>query len=217
MPKVYIVGNSFYHQFNTMYTGRGYQVVNTLEEADIVQFTGGADISPALYGEHDHPSAYPSLARDKEEREAYAKAQQLGKFCAGVCRGGQLLNVLSGGSMYQDVDGHGAYYGHNAVDVESGQVFPVSSLHHQMMVLGGKGKLLAKAEKMLSPIKRGMTSLSVKPEEVIDTDVELEVEAAYYPETRSFCYQPHPEFVGANHPCREWYFNKLEELLNEQV
>lgn len=212
--KVYIVGHQYHHYFVEMYRSRGHSIVSSIAEADVVQFTGGEDIDPSLYGEHTHQTSGPNESRDRNELAAYEEAQRHGKFCAGVCRGGQLLNVLSGGSMYQHVRNHGTGAGHAAVDVETGDVFPVSSLHHQMMILGEGGKLLAKSQEVRSAVKLGMTKLcSGKAEEVVTTDDDVEVEACYYPSTRSFCYQPHPEFVTADHPCRTWYFDKLSELL----
>ena len=215
MNKVFIVGTAFYGYFHSMFTGRGWQVVSRIEDADVVQFTGGEDISPELYGEAVHRRTYFSKERDEHEIAAYEQAQALGKFCAGVCRGGQLLNVLSGGSMYQDVRGHGGGYGgHDVVDVESGDVFNVTSIHHQMMKLGNKGKLLAKSTEVLSRTKLGMTKLGNKRvEEVVTVDDDVEVEACYYPDTRSFCYQPHPEFANDRSDCRNWYFNQLEKLM----
>lgn len=214
MNKVFIVGPSFFHYFSEMFSSRGYEIVGTIEEADIVQFTGGEDISPALYGEHEHPSSGPSLRRDEKEIEAYKEARRLNKFCAGVCRGGQLLNVLSGGKMYQHVSNHATGKGHDAIDVITGDVFPVSSLHHQMMIMGEGAELLARSTTTRSQVKLGMTTIkSGKCQEVVTEGDDLEVEACYYPHTKSFCYQPHPEFVSGTHPCREWYFKKLEELI----
>lgn len=211
--KVFVVGSSFMHYFKEMYEGRGFELVDEMKKADIVQFTGGADISPSIYNQHEHPTVGVSPGRDAEEKDAYAEAQELGKFCAGVCRGGQLLNALNGGSMYQHVDNHGIHGTHGMVDVSTNAIIPVSSVHHQMMILGDKGTLLGKAETMRSRYKRNMTLLGERVEERVDIDQEVEVEACYYPETRSFCYQPHPEFVSNDHPCQQWYFDKLEQLL----
>lgn len=213
--KVFIVGNSFFHQFYSMFEKRGYKVVDSIEEADIVQFTGGADIDPKFYGQHEHHTTYTSPGRDREEYAAWKKAKELGKFCAGVCRGGQLLNALSGGNMYQDVGGHGIHGTHDMVDVNTGDKIPVSSLHHQMMIVGNSGRLLGKSDVMRSKNKFLMTQMHDEPGEVVDNDEQVEVEACFYPVTKSFCYQPHPEFVGDNHPCRNWYFDKLEELYDE--
>ncbi|QHJ82113.1 MAG: hypothetical protein [Caudoviricetes sp.] len=213
MKKVYVVGNAFFHQFQKMYEARGYELTDNMEKADIVQFTGGEDISPDFYNQYQHRTTGCSQRRDEMEHAAYEKAIMLGKFCAGVCRGGQLLNALNGGSMYQDVDNHGIHGTHGMEDIETGEVVPVSSLHHQMMILGDKGQLLGRAASMRSKFKRKMTLLGSRKEEVVDIDNPLEVEACYYPETRSFCYQPHPEFVTSDHPCQQWYFDKMERLL----
>lgn len=213
MKKVYIVGRSFFGEFVSMFQKRGWEIVGSIEEADVVQFTGGADIDPKFYRQHEHSTTYTAPYRDTEEYEAFIRAKQLGKFMAGVCRGGQLLNALSGGNMYQHVNGHGCgLAGHNMIDIPTGRVIPVSSLHHQMMILGEKGILLGKSEVKRSAVKLMMTPSHEEPGEVRDTAGDVEVEACYYPSTRSFCYQPHPEFMSDNHPCREYYFEKLEEL-----
>lgn len=210
--KIYIVGSSFRSQFLSMFRERGYEVVDSIEQADIVQFTGGADISTKFYNQHEHYSTSTSPRRDAEEYEAWKEAKRLGKFCAGVCRGAQLLNALSGGNMYQHVDGHGLYGTHNMIDTKTGNKVPVSSMHHQMMILGDKGVLLGKSEIMRSKKKFMMTPAYEEPGEVVAENEELEVEACFYPTTKAFCYQPHPEFVENDHPCRDWYFDKLEEL-----
>lgn len=210
--KVFVVGTSFLYDFKRMYEGRGYSLVSSMEEADIIQFTGGADIDPAFYNQHVHHSTYTNPARDKEEHAAFLQARKLNKFMAGVCRGGQLLNALSGGSMYQDVSGHGCHGGHGMLDVNTGDVIPVSSLHHQMMIVGVGAELLGRADFMRSYEKVCMSKVGVDPEEVWYEDAAVEVEACWYSHTKSFCYQPHPEFVGPNHPCRNWYFDKMEEL-----
>lgn len=218
MKKVYIVGRSFFGDFVQMFTKRGWTIVDNIDDADVVQFTGGADIDPKFYGQYEHQFTGTSPARDKEEYAAFVEAKQKGKFLAGVCRGGQLLNALSGGNMYQHVDNHAlGLHGHNMVDVQTGAVVPVSSLHHQMMILGDRGILMGKSEQMRSSVKLMMTPLSDEPGEVTDSGNDLEVEACFYPHTKAFCYQPHPEFMSDNHPCREWYFEKLNALMEEYV
>lgn len=213
--KVFIVGTAFRGLFITMFEKRGYKIVDSIAKADIVQFTGGADIDPKFYGQHEHHTTYTSPQRDAEEYAAWKEAKELNKFCAGVCRGGQLLNALSGGNMYQDVRGHGLHGTHDMLDVDSGKLIPVSSVHHQMMILGKSGRLLGKSDIMRSENKYLMTPLSDEPGEVVDQSEHVEVEACFYPVTKAFCFQPHPEFVGEEHPCREWYFDKLEELYAE--
>lgn len=210
--KVYIVGGG--HSYARMFNKAGYEIVEDLETADIVQFTGGADVSPELYGEHSHQATWNSEARDAEERAVFNSCLERGQLMVGICRGGQFLNVMNGGTMYQDVYNHAIAGTHPVVDVETGDEFPCTSTHHQMMRIGKKGALLAKSSEMRSSIKLHMSPLDKKKGMLVVKNDDVEVESVYYPHTRSFCFQPHPEMVGSDHPCQLWYLKKIKELLN---
>lgn len=67
---------------------------------------GGADLDPSLYGEEPHPTAAVEPARDDLELEAWNAARERGVPIFGVCRGFQAINVFSGGSLLQHLDGH---------------------------------------------------------------------------------------------------------------
>lgn len=211
--KVHIVGGGY--SYARMFQNAGYELVADVSQADIVQFTGGADVSPVLYGEHQHETTWASESRDAEERAIFNACKERGQFMAGICRGGQFLNVMNGGKMYQDVYNHAIAGTHPVVDLESGQEFPCTSTHHQMMRIGKKGKLLAQSSEMRSTIKLHMSELGRKRGLLVAKNEEVEAESIYYPETRSFCFQPHPEMVGSEHPCQKWYLTKLESLLND--
>jgi len=215
MKKVYIVGGGF--SYARMFQAAGYELVDSAEKADIIQFTGGSDVSPQLYGEHQHETTWSSKARDAEELAVFNACKERGQFMAGICRGGQFLNVMNGGKMYQDVYNHAIPGTHPVVDLETGNEFPCTSTHHQMMRIGKKGKLLAQSSEMRSTIKLHMSEIGKKRGLLVAKNDEVEVESVYYPETRSFCFQPHPEMVGKEHPCQQWYLSKLESLLNGQV
>jgi putative glutamine amidotransferase len=68
-------------------------------------FTGGQDVSPALYGEEKAKDCGPvSLNRDAMETILFEEAVlALDKPALGICRGMQLFNVILGGSLYQDI------------------------------------------------------------------------------------------------------------------
>jgi len=71
---------------------------------DGLLLTGGYDVSPALYGE----TARYETVRFDETRDAFEAAfarafLATGKPVFGICRGNQLLNVLLGGTLYQDL------------------------------------------------------------------------------------------------------------------
>lgn len=71
---------------------------------DGLVLSGGGDVDPARFGEARHPTVYDvSAARDELEidltRRALAEATPL----LAICRGIQVLNVVLGGSLYQDI------------------------------------------------------------------------------------------------------------------
>jgi len=66
-----------------------------------VVFTGGADVSPFMYGEKKLSVTCNDEHRDEQEKlffERYTKVPKVG-----ICRGGQFLNVMNGGKMWQHV------------------------------------------------------------------------------------------------------------------
>lgn len=67
-------------------------------------FTGGHDVNPELYGEEPIPACGACCPqRDALEGDIYKIADAEDKPILGICRGVQLLNVLAGGSLYQDL------------------------------------------------------------------------------------------------------------------
>lgn len=101
---VFIVASS--PEYVAMFKNEGWNIAPSIEEADLVQFTGGSDVFPRLYGEPPHRTTSYNEGRDEKEKQIYELAQELGIPCAGICRGGQFLNVMNHGRMFQDVDNH---------------------------------------------------------------------------------------------------------------
>ena len=67
--------------------------------------SGGVDVDPARYGEPPHPQAQsPNLARDAMEFDLTRRVLDSGMPLLAVCRGMQLLNVASGGSLLQHLE-----------------------------------------------------------------------------------------------------------------
>lgn len=67
-------------------------------------FTGGDDISPALYGEVASAKCGATNAtRDEQERVIFDYAIEHNTPMLGICRGIQLFNALLGGTLYQDL------------------------------------------------------------------------------------------------------------------
>ena len=65
---------------------------------------GGFDVPPAYYGEQPQPGLGPlNLERSAIERALLNEALTRRLPCLGVCGGMQLLNVVCGGTLYQDL------------------------------------------------------------------------------------------------------------------
>jgi putative glutamine amidotransferase len=71
---------------------------------DGIVFTGGVDIQPELFGEEEHPELGEVDAQLDDFELALARwALARDMPILGVCRGMQLLNVVMGGNLYQDI------------------------------------------------------------------------------------------------------------------
>lgn len=209
MKKVLIVGGGF--AYEAMMVKAGFAVVSHREAyakgVDLVLFTGGEDVSPHLYGEPNVASGC-SKSRDDFEIEIFNHFK--GTPMAGICRGGQFLNVMCGGKMYQDVNNHGIGGTHKAVLVETGEVFDVTSTHHQMMRPAPHGKVLVTA--CLSTVRKyGAFDDQGKPCIVVKGGDEHEdVEAVQY--DNILCFQPHPEYNNSG-TTRPLFFKLLKGIL----
>jgi putative glutamine amidotransferase len=82
---------------------------DVLESLDGILFTGGNDIDPALWGADRHPATEIDAARDASEVMLMRAALDLDLPILGICRGMQVMAVVSGGSLHQhlpDLIGH---------------------------------------------------------------------------------------------------------------
>lgn len=205
--KVAIINNS--PEYQDMFEERGWKVVPIWDKtADLVQFTGGEDVTSAMYGEEAHPFTHNFPIRDKREQEIFFKALTNGTPMAGICRGGQFLNVVNGGSLYQHVYNHAIPGTHEVIDLWTRDVFAVSSTHHQMFRPSPHAVILAVARPSLSCVKEHMVGKDI----VTVRDDGDDVEVVFYPKTKSLCFQPHPEFFNVP-DCRSHYFRYIEEYL----
>lgn len=76
-----------------------------VEALDGLYLTGGSDINPSTYDEEPHPKLESvEHGRDEYEIEIIKHAFKRGIPILGVCRGSQLLNSLTDGTMYQDLE-----------------------------------------------------------------------------------------------------------------
>ena len=134
------------------------------ERLDGVFVAGGVDVDPASYGEERHAlCGSTDLPRDRVEFLFTRWALEDGKPVFGVCRGMQVLNVVRGGTLYQDctalypgaikhdyfpTQGHARDYLAHEIEVVPGsrlhdafgaETVPVNSMHHQGIKAVGDG------------------------------------------------------------------------------
>ena len=202
MNKVFIVGHG--PAYEEMFIKAGWAITDDINDADLVQFRGGADVSPDLYDEPKHREAHNDPVRDKFERFIFKLCVKKSIPMAGICRGGQFLNVMNGGKMYQHVDGHTRF--HQAKIVGTPFSIEVSSTHHQMMRPNEDEAVLVLVAEPQGTLKQDGHYVDHWKEG------ELDIESVYYEKTNSLCFQPHPEFDGVDE-CRKFYFSCIKNYL----
>lgn len=199
---VYIVGNQRLGLENTFFAEEwdvyyDTDIVKRKPDFDFIAFTGGADIHPRLYNEEPHHTVHFNLERDAFEIEMYEKYKDKKKL--GICRGGQLLNVLNGGKLWQHVTNHER--GVHPMRDWLGRVTITSSVHHQMMIPKlPDGKVLAWTH------ERSSRREAMNRSEITRQD---DPEVVWYEKDQALCFQGHPEFGPSE--CTRYFF----ELIND--
>lgn len=191
----------------------GFVRAKSIEDADAVFFVGGADVNPLLYGEEPHRTTHYDNRRDIEDMYAWRMAKD--KLKVGVCRGGQFLNVMNGGKLWQDVDNHTST--HELTDQFTGQKFMVSSTHHQQFRPAMNGIVVATARQTTRKAAAGQTWTYAKNDTPMDNYFAIDHEVVWYPETQSLCFQPHPEYTLPM-TCSMYFLSVLKKCIaNEYV
>jgi gamma-glutamyl-gamma-aminobutyrate hydrolase PuuD len=197
-------GSSLYRD---MFEAKGWEVVDVVEEADLVVFTGGPDVHPSYYGETVSLLTNPNQLRDTLDSEVYKKAVADGVPMVGICRGAQFLNVMQGGRLWQGVDGHSGG-SHDVVDLPTGEVYRCSSTHHQMMRPHKSATIIGTADVSVTMMskKGAVADIYLREAPVMD------IEVVSYPESNILCFQPHPETAQGRY-CQKYFFTLLEREL----
>lgn len=199
--RVHIVGGD--HLIENMFNSldMGFEITENADESDILVFTGGEDVCPALYGDKILNVTHFNYNRDAKEVAIYNKYPD--KIKIGICRGGQFLNVMNKGTMWQDVNNHTRSHKMFLVPkglVEGDQI-EVTSTHHQMMIMGPEAKSLGYAHEATEKL-RG--------EKEIHSNVLSDTEVLWYEKTKSFCFQPHPEY--GHEPTKDVFVKLLKHV-----
>ncbi len=101
-------------------------VDETLDRLDGLVVTGGIDVDSALYGAEQHPTTAGVRAeQDQAELALLEGALELDLPLLAICRGSQLLNVLRGGDIVQDLaegDGRPELHGDGTGDASMHEI-----------------------------------------------------------------------------------------------
>jgi putative glutamine amidotransferase len=144
--------------------GRPEDAAELLDHVGGLVLTGGADIDPGLYGEDRHPELGPVFRqRDEFEIALCREALRRDLPVLAICRGHQVLNVATGGTLVQDIPSQVAGAGAHDPDVERWEtchdvrILPatrlreilgtenvaVNSFHHQAVKQLGEGLVVS--------------------------------------------------------------------------
>lgn len=129
-----------------------------LDRLDALVLAGGGDVDPASYGARPHPeTSGTSEERDRFELALTHRALERDLPVLGICRGMEMLNVATGGTLDQhlpDTLGHGNHahtpgvFADHEVELEPGSLAArvvgansttVKSHHHQGVAELGEG------------------------------------------------------------------------------
>jgi putative glutamine amidotransferase len=153
---------------------------------DGLLFTGGQDVSPALYNENKSELCGEiCILRDEMEAALFSRiVMELDKPAFGICRGIQFFNAFLGGTLHQDLKNHQ-------------QKPPYSeSLHKVKIERGSPLYMLLEADEIAvnSCHHQGIKELSQKLVCMATAECGL-VEAVYMPGRKfAWALQWHPEY-----------------------
>ena len=117
--------------------------VNFAKQYDFILFDGGSDVSPNLYGE-ENTKSFNDNFRDDYEKAIYFHYKNTDTKFAGICRGLQFLNVMRGGTLYQNLGDNNLDHTYiHEIELCLPLIFlpritSVNSLHHQAIKILGK-------------------------------------------------------------------------------
>lgn len=219
MIKVYVVG------YGTGYTSwiHDKKLVDNIQDADVVVFTGGQDINPSIYGCEKHDTTYYTKSRDDFELAAYAQVRP-DQVCYGACRGAQLGAALNGCILVQDVENHWCSGTHEISrffgEDDLPQELRVPSLHHQMVYPYD----LPKSDYTLLYVSKHNRSSYYHGDKITEDKVrnikeygEPEVMIFHRPgKPVFFGVQGHPEMLSSDHPTNIIFNNILNKLIHSQ-
>lgn len=181
-----------------------------------VLLPGGEDIHPAMYGHHKHKKCgFTSYIRDQKEVYAGWVAIINSVPLIGICRGAQILNALSGGTLIQHCDNHGFWHDLETTD---GNTITVSSTHHQMMLPPTMGQDHNESRILAWASPRQSTEYYDQYGKLAEDKIpELEPDVIHFPKINAIGFQYHPEYMEEGSDAIQYFQEKLQTVLGLEV
>lgn len=135
------------------------------QEIDGLLLTGGEDVDPTIFDEEPHKAlGEVSPLRDTFEISLAKEMLSLNKPIFGICRGSQVLNIATGGTLYQDIYAqheeellqhqqkaprdHASHFTHieqesKLYKIVQEKKIKINSYHHQAVKTLGEGMIIS--------------------------------------------------------------------------
>ena len=161
---------------------------------------GGGDMDPKFYGQERIPACgEPNLLRDSAEPPLLRAFLAADKPVLAICRGIQVMNVVLGGDLYQDIKP----FTHVPHNDHWGKVHTVTVRHGtKLSAILGQDTVLVNSQhhQAVNKVAPGMTLAALSEDGI--------VEAIEKPDAK-FCIgvQWHPEWLSAVDPAMQGLFN----------
>ncbi|RJX26478.1 MAG: hypothetical protein C4537_02640 [Acholeplasma sp.] len=163
---------------------------------DAFLVTGGWDLNPKTYGETNEEGLSKDVhdELDTIDRDVIHYAIKHKKPLLGICRGHQSLNVFLGGTLQQDMKGHGSIKENHQIHMKKDRRFDVdskisvNSYHHQA----------------IKDLASSLDALGIHEDGTI--------EIVYHKELPIFAVQWHPEMTPSD-PISQKIFDTFIKLI----
>ena len=208
--KIYVVGG------DTNYVNfiENAELVDKLEDAQLVVFTGGEDVTPSFYGCLKYLTTYSNPERDKEEKAIFDRINPETQVVYGCCRGSQFTCVMNGGKLVQDVTNHARGVTHDITD--GNRIYQITSTHHQMQYPFN----LSKTDYDILFTSFNISSSHYFGDGIIaELIYDKEPEIVYYHKKglpKCLAVQGHPEMIP-DYPVAKMINNLLNDLVNGNI